>query len=79
MSYFVCPNCKHESHIFGSDGTKNEAQRQNLSLLGSIPLNEKICLQSDLGKPVLTFDDDETLTRPYHEIAHKVLKFTNGL
>lgn len=79
MSYFVCPNCKHESHIFGSDGTKKEAERQNLALLGSIPLNEKICLQSDAGKPVLAFDDDETLTRPYYDIANEVLKLTNNV
>lgn len=71
MSYFVCPNCSHVSHVFGSEGARKEAEKHNLQLLGSIPLNEVICQQSDSGKPVSLLDDD-TLSLPYREIAKKI-------
>lgn len=78
MSYFLCPNCNHESHVFGTDGALKEAKKQNLRLLGSIPLNEEICLQSDKGKPVVVSHvDKDPLTKPYFDIAHEVVKFVD--
>lgn len=71
MSYFVCPNCSHESHIFGHDGVHKEAAKHGMDVLASIPLNGKICSQSDLGKPVVLADEE--LAKPYLEIASKVI------
>ncbi|ODQ81694.1 hypothetical protein BABINDRAFT_170395 [Babjeviella inositovora NRRL Y-12698] len=72
MSYFVCPNCSHESHIFGSDGARREAAAHNLDVLGSIPLNEEICVQSDKGRPVV-IASSEAIAKPYLDIAEKVI------
>lgn len=72
MSYFVCPNCKHESHIFGSEGARREAEKHNLQVLGSIPLNEEICVQSDKGKPIVLSNPD--IAKPYLEIAQRVIQ-----
>lgn len=73
MSYYVCPNCNHESHIFGSDGAKREAEKHGLAVLGSIPLNEQICVQSDKGKPIVVSDPDSPLANAYIDIARKVI------
>lgn len=73
MSYFICPNCDHESHIFGSDGAKREAEKYGLQILGSIPLKEDICIQSDKGKPVVVSHPDLNLSKPYIEIAESVI------
>lgn len=72
MSFFVCPNCNHESHIFGHDGVHKEAEKFGLDVLASVPLNGKICAQSDLGKPVVLADEE--LGKPYLEIARKVIE-----
>jgi len=72
MSYFVCPNCSHESHIFGFDGVRKEAKKHGLEVLASIPLNAKICEQSDLGKPVVLAD--EVLAKPYLEVATSIIR-----
>ncbi|ODV62081.1 Mrp/NBP35 family ATP-binding protein [Ascoidea rubescens DSM 1968] len=74
MSFYVCPNCNHESHIFGNDGVKREAEKQQLDILGSIPINEKICRQSDLGKPIVISDPDSPSAAFYVEIAQKILQ-----
>ncbi|ABN64741.2 conserved nucleotide binding protein [Scheffersomyces stipitis CBS 6054] len=73
MSYFVCSNCNHESHIFGTDGAKREAEKQKLELLGSIPLSEDICSQSDLGKPVVISHPESSIVQPYLDIARKII------
>lgn len=71
MSYFVCPNCSHETHIFGTDGVKKEAAKHNLGILASIPLNAQICTQSDSGKPVVV--SDAALAKPYMDVASGII------
>lgn len=73
MSYFLCPNCHHESHIFGNEGVKREAQKQGVVLLGSIPLNEEICTQSDKGKPIVISHPQSKITEMFLEIAKNLL------
>jgi ATP-binding protein involved in chromosome partitioning len=74
MSMFVCPNCKHETHIFGTDGAIKEAQRRNLDVLGSIPLSEDICLSADAGKPIVVSDPQGYAAQIYDEIAGKIME-----
>lgn len=69
MSYFLCPNCHHESHIFGNEGVKREAQKQGVELLGSIPLNEEICAQSDKGKPIVVSHPQSKIAELFKDIA----------
>ncbi|KAK6461110.1 hypothetical protein DFJ63DRAFT_337016 [Scheffersomyces coipomensis] len=73
MSFFCCPNCGHESHIFGSDGVLKEAKRKNFTVLGSIPLNEDICIQSDIGKPIVLAKPDSPASISYLDIAKKII------
>lgn len=77
MSMFVCPNCKHESHIFGTDGAIREAERRQIDTLGSIPLSEDICLSSDSGKPIVVSDPDGVAAGVYNSIAAKVIAKLN--
>ena len=36
MSVFQCPNCNHQTHIFGSDGTRKLAETLGVALLGKV-------------------------------------------
>lgn len=74
MSLFVCPNCKHETHIFGSDGAIKEANRRNLDVLGSIPLSEDICTSSDSGKPIVVGNPEGFESSVYGQIADKLIE-----
>jgi ATP-binding protein involved in chromosome partitioning len=50
MSYYTCPKCGHEDHIFGHGGAKDEAAERGIAFLGEIPLNGDIRTASDKGE-----------------------------
>ncbi|KAJ0063180.1 hypothetical protein NL108_013363, partial [Boleophthalmus pectinirostris] len=58
MSVFQCPNCLHQTHIFGSDGAKNLALSMGVHFLGDVPLHLSIRETSDSGKPVVVSAPD---------------------
>ena len=53
MSVFICPNCGHESHIFGHGGARETARTLNVPFLGEIPLVPRIRETSDAGTPIV--------------------------
>ncbi|CDH61546.1 iron-sulfur protein nubpl-like [Lichtheimia corymbifera JMRC:FSU:9682] len=73
MSLFVCPNCNHESHIFGHDGAAKMAQKMDIPLLGEVPLHADICELSDSGKPVVVSQPDSPFAGHYRDITSNIL------
>ena len=56
MAQFICPECGHSSHIFGSGGVKAEAEKLGLPLLGTVPIALDIRVAGDAGAPVAAGD-----------------------
>jgi ATP-binding protein involved in chromosome partitioning len=52
MSSFCCPNCGHETAIFGHQGARQEAAERNIAFLGEIPLHLEIRTCADTGQPI---------------------------
>ncbi|KAI5951708.1 hypothetical protein KGF54_004783 [Candida jiufengensis] len=75
MSYYLCPNCNHESHIFKNNGAQKLADENGVDIIANIPLNENICLQSDAGKPIVVSDPDGEISKNYFDIARSIIKF----
>ncbi|ORZ40942.1 P-loop containing nucleoside triphosphate hydrolase protein [Catenaria anguillulae PL171] len=74
MSHFVCSNCNHTSHIFGSsDKLQAKAAALDMQVIGRIPLTEQLCEMSDAGKPVTVLAKDGPESRAYFELADRVL------
>ncbi|KAG2194945.1 hypothetical protein INT46_003064 [Mucor plumbeus] len=73
MSLFICPNCKHESHIFGHDGAARMAEDFNVPLLGQVPLHADICTLSDSGKPIVISQPDSPFSNHYRSITQNML------
>ena len=53
MSHFVCPECNHESDIFGKGGGELLAEQMKVPYLGQIPLYEPIRVGGDQGTPIV--------------------------
>jgi ATP-binding protein involved in chromosome partitioning len=71
MSFHVCPNCGHESHIFGSGGAEKMCRDYGTELLGQLPLDEAIRSQADSGKPTVVSDPDGPVAEIYRRIARR--------
>jgi ATP-binding protein involved in chromosome partitioning len=72
MSLHICPNCGHESHIFGSGGAEQMCKDFGVDLLGSLPLDIAIREQADSGKPTVVSDPDGRVAQIYKQIARRI-------
>jgi ATP-binding protein involved in chromosome partitioning len=72
MSFHVCPQCGHESHIFGKGGAARMSQDYKTELLGQLPLDESIQQQADSGRPTVVSDPDGKISEIYKKIARRV-------
>lgn len=69
MSTFHCPQCGHESHIFGHGGARDDAARFGVPFLGEVPLHIAIRETSDAGMPVGVTDPGGPHAQAYGQIA----------
>src|SRR5689334_21629466 len=69
MSYFTCPKCGEQSHIFGHGGAEAEAKRLGVPFLGAIPLDMEIRARSDSGQPVTATQPESALAETFREVA----------
>jgi len=72
MAVHVCSNCGHAEHIFGEGGGKRMAAEYKMDYLGALPLDIKIRLQVDSGKPTVVSDPDGEVAGIYKAVARQV-------
>ena len=71
MSIHICPNCGHESHIFGSGGAEKMCRDYGTELLGQLPLDASIREQADSGRPTVVADPEGRVAEIYRRIARR--------
>jgi ATP-binding protein involved in chromosome partitioning len=72
MSVFVCPECGHESHIFGHGGARETAKTLNVPFLGEIPLVPRIRETSDAGTPIVAEAPESLEAEAFMTLARTV-------
>lgn len=72
MSYFICGNCGHEAHIFGSGGAEKAAREMDVEVLGKVPLNVVVRETSDQGQPIVLSHPENEASVVYKSVAEKV-------
>ncbi len=72
MSYFVSNNEK--IHLFGQDGVKKLAQKENINLLGELPLLKEISELSNNHQLIMNCDTENEFNQNLHNIATKIIK-----
>ena len=73
MSTFICPNCQHETPIFGHGGARAEADRLGVRFLGEIPLDMAIRVTSDEGRPIVIDQPNGPHAAAYRAVAEGVV------
>ncbi len=74
MSYFICPHCGEETHIFGHNGAKETAENLGETFLGSIPLDMEVRQTGDAGTPIVAENPDGKISQAYEQIARKIIE-----
>ena len=72
MSYHLCENCGHQSHIFGEAGGEHMAQDHETHLLGQLPLDIAIRQDADLGESDIIENSAGEIANHYRKIARNV-------
>lgn len=72
MSVFCCPNCGHESHIFGAHGAKVMAEELGYDVLAEVPLELEVRENTDAGKPMVVAAPDSKAAAVYRTLADRV-------
>ena len=72
MSVHTCSNCGLREHIFGAHGGKSLAEKNQVKLLGSLPLELKLREYADEGKPIVIAEPDSTTATEFLHIARLV-------
>jgi len=74
MSVHICSNCGQVDHIFGEDGAKKLEEEYGARVIGRIPLNTTIRIDSDSGTPITLKDPQGPIGSVYETIAKEIMK-----
>jgi ATP-binding protein involved in chromosome partitioning len=72
MSIHICSKCGNEEHIFGSGGADKMGKDYQVDVLGALPLDINIRMQTDGGKPTVVAEPDSRVAEIYRSIARRV-------
>jgi ATP-binding protein involved in chromosome partitioning len=72
MSHFVCPNCDHESDIFGRGGGQQLAEQLGVAFIGRIPIYQPIREGSDNGVPLVMSEPNSVAAKAFMAAAERV-------
>jgi ATP-binding protein involved in chromosome partitioning len=72
MSYYACPNCHHESDLFGFGGGEQIATTMEVPFLGRLPVYQPISLGSDRGIPIVIAEPESAAARAFGQVAARV-------
>ncbi len=73
MSYYVCPSCGHREEIFKHGGGERTAKQLGVPFLGEIPLDPKVTVGGDAGRPIVAGEPRSPVTQAYMKIADEIL------
>ncbi|MBN1833834.1 MAG: P-loop NTPase [Deltaproteobacteria bacterium] len=76
MSGMLCPHCGKEIDLFGSRGGEFLAQRENLTLLGKLPLEPEIVRQGDSGNVSGLDDSRLPFNKAFNAMVDEVINLT---
>ena len=73
MSYFICPNCHHETDIFSRGGVEKTASQFGVAYLGAVQLDPAIRKAGDSGQPTVLDGESDPAAKSLFDFARKVI------
>lgn len=76
MSGFICPYCHKKIDLFDSKELRKTVKDFNLNILGKIPIEKKIAISGDRGKPFISKENQSKATKEMDSIIEKIISNT---
>lgn len=77
MSGLICPKCGAEIDVFKIGGGQKISEELKVPFLGKIPLDPRICDDSDRGMPFIVGHPDSPAAKAFMEIVKRIEEFLN--
>ena len=74
MSYFLCPHCDKRTEIFDHGGGKKTSRQFKIPFLGEIPLDTKVRVGGDTGKPISISDPDSPAAKAFKTLTDTIIQ-----
>jgi ATP-binding protein involved in chromosome partitioning len=74
MAGLVCPHCGETIDVFSEGGGARVAEEMGVELLGSIPIDPRISMDSDEGTPFILMHPDSPAAKSFIRIVEKIEK-----
>jgi ATP-binding protein involved in chromosome partitioning len=74
MSGFVCPHCGKRIDLFKTGGGERAALEMGVPFLGRIPIDPRIVVSGDEGRPFANGTEDSEASRAFTAIVDKILQ-----
>jgi Mrp family chromosome partitioning ATPase/predicted Fe-Mo cluster-binding NifX family protein len=74
MSGLLCPHCGKEIQLFGARGGELLALRENISLLGKLPLDPEVVRHGDAGRATGILGAELPFTHAFEAVVDQVVK-----
>jgi Mrp family chromosome partitioning ATPase len=76
MSGLQCPHCGKEIELFGARGGELLAQKENIPLLGKLPLDPEVVKYGDSGRAMGLVENELPFARAFEKIVEEVIART---
>ena len=74
MSFLLVPETGQKLDIFGEGGGRRTAAAMDVPFLGSLPLDPRVRVGGDTGRPIALLGPDDLKAAPFYEIAQRVVE-----
>ncbi|MCL7488892.1 MAG: Mrp/NBP35 family ATP-binding protein [Desulfobulbaceae bacterium] len=73
MSGYICPHCEEKVDIFSSGGGEQIARDFDLPFLGRVPMDPRVVIAGDTGKPYLSSEAETPATKAFTTVVDAVV------
>ena len=72
MCGYTCQKCGETEYLFGRDGGRKAAEEFEVPFLGQIPLDPRVMIAGDAGKPVVVHEPEIPVAQALRQVARAV-------
>ncbi len=77
MSGLQCPHCGKNIELFKTRGGLSVAEKENLKLLASLPIEPEVVRQGDMGSVVMLDDEQLPFTRTFNSMVDQIVELSH--